>query len=320
MKMKEMFSAAAAKLVIPVCCLVPSLRAFFSRIDITPARFGGRAVRVPISGHSTSLVITRADTCHLSFQLFWRGINYYEPFTRTVIEMLTASRDLFVDVGANIGFFALVAAKLNPRLRVIAFEPNPKMFGMLSEHKLLNELSNLTAEPLALSNRDGKGRLFLNASDMSASLVPDFQKDFNPALCDIPIPIMRLDSYLEGIGVSSSFVLKVDVEGHDKEFLEGAACSIARFKPDIVIEVLGDFDRSALDRLRSYGYSFYRITHEGLIESDVVTLTRIGEFVFFNYLFSTRPQGELDGISEVIRKRARRINLRRTSKFPEHRV
>src|SRR5947208_11514716 len=211
MKRKELLSVLATKLVIPFCCLFPFLRPWLSRLGITPAGLGKRAVRVPIPGRSTSLVIAGAGTCHLSFQLFWRGINYYEPFTRTVIEMLTASRDLFVDVGANIGFFALVAAKLNPRLRVIAFEPNPKMFAMLSEHKRLNDLSNLTAEPLALSNRDGKARLFLNTSDMSASLVPDFQKDFNPALCDIPIAIMRLDSYLQGIGVSSPFVLKVDV-------------------------------------------------------------------------------------------------------------
>src|SRR5205814_10624887 len=145
MKMKDMFSVPAAKLVILLCCFVPFLRRFFSSIGITPARFGKRAVRVPIPGRSKSLVISRAGSCHLSFQLFWRGINYYEPFTRTVIEMLTASRDLFVDVGANIGFFALVAAKLNPRLRVIAFEPNPKMFAMLSDHKRLNDLPNLTA-------------------------------------------------------------------------------------------------------------------------------------------------------------------------------
>src|SRR4051812_2417116 len=173
MKMKGIISVAAAKLVTRVCCLVPFLRACFSRIGITPARFGNRAVRVGIPGRSTSLVLTGAGTCHLSFQLFWRGINYYEPFTRTVIEMLTASRELFLDVGANIGFFALVAAKLNPRLRVVAFEPNPKMFTVLSEHKRLNELSNLTAEPLAVSNRNGKARLFINKSDMSASLVPD---------------------------------------------------------------------------------------------------------------------------------------------------
>src|SRR5712675_218072 len=113
MKMKDMFSVPAAKLVILLCCFVPFLRRFFSRIGITPARFGKRAVRVPISGRSTSLVITRAGSCHLSFQLFWRGINYYEPFTRTVIEMLARHTGVFIDVGANIGFFSLVAAKLN---------------------------------------------------------------------------------------------------------------------------------------------------------------------------------------------------------------
>jgi FkbM family methyltransferase len=318
--MKAIFLLPLEKLLILVCRIFPFLRSFFSRVGITPARFGTRAVRVRIPGRSASVLITGGATNHLSFQLFWRGMNYYEPFTRTVIEMLTPSRELFIDVGANIGLFSLVVAKLNPQLRVVAFEPNPKMFAILSEHKRVNELSNLTAEPLALSNEDGEANLFLNMSDMSASLAPDFQENFNPALRTVPVKIMTLDSYVQRIGVTGSFVLKVDVEGHDEEFLEGAVASIAKFKPDIVIEVLGDFDPSALDQLRSLGYSFYRITDQGLIESDAVTLTKIGDFTFFNYLFTIRPPGELAGVSETIRERARGINLYRTSKFPGHPV
>src|SRR5262245_48281136 len=94
-KIKAILLGPAATLIILVCSFIPRLRPCFSRLGITPARFGRGAVRVPIAGRSTRLAITGAGTCHLSFQLFWRGINYYEPFTRTVIEMLTASRELF---------------------------------------------------------------------------------------------------------------------------------------------------------------------------------------------------------------------------------
>jgi len=238
-----------------------------------------------------------------------------------VIEALTAaSTGFFIDAGANIGLFSIVAAKLNPLLQVVAFEPNPRMFAFLSEHIHLNGLSTLRAEPCALSNRDGETRLFLSPSDMSASLLPDFQKDSNPASGALPVKIMTLDSYVRRMGVSGSLVLKVDVEGHEKEVLEGAMSSIAKLKPDIVIEVLKDFDHPSLDKLRNLGYGFYRITHQGLIATKDVGLTKIGEFTFFNYLFTTRPARELREISESIRARARGINLYETSKFCRHSI
>ena len=247
-------------------------------------------------------------------------MDYYEPFTRTVIEMLSPRAEVFIDVGANIGFFSLVAGVLSPRLKVVAFEPNPKMFALLLEHKRVNGLSNLTAEPLAVSNSDGTGQLFLSSSDMSASLQPDFQADFNPACGSVFVERTTLDSYVRRHGVSGSVLLKVDVEGHDKAFLEGAWGTITELRPDIVLEVLGDFDPCALEQFKRSGYGFYRITHQGLIESKAVTLTRIGDFVFYNYLFTTKSAGELEEISRTMRERARHIDLYRTSKFPDHPV
>jgi FkbM family methyltransferase len=318
--LKQLISTPIAKIVIALCCASPSLRHYLGRVGITPGRFGKRVVRVPLRDRPGSLLIAGAGDVHLSFQLFWVGIDYYEPFTRTVVEMLAARAEVFIDVGANIGFFSLVAGVLNPRLKVVAFEPNPKMFALLLEHKRVNGLSSLTAEPLAVSNSDGTGQLFLSNSDMSASLQPDFQADFNPAFGSVPVQRTTLDSYVRRHGISGPLLLKVDVEGHDKAFLEGAWTTIAELRPDIVLEVLGDFETSALERFKRRGYSFYRITHEGLIESKTVTLTRIGDFVFYNYLFTTKSTGELQEISRTIRERARHIDLYRTSKFPDHPV
>ena len=316
----KILSVPAAKAVLLACCAMPALRPRFARLGMTPSRFACRAARIGIPGRSSNLLITGMDDNHLSFQLFWTGMDYYEPFTRKVIECLTASSRVFLDVGANIGFFSMVAAKLNPQLRTFAFEPNPKMLALLCNHIRLNGLTNLTAESCALSNREGEARLFLSESDMSASLLPDFQKDFSPALGAVPVKLTTLDSFARRTGLSGPIVLKVDVEGHEKEVLDGTGSLIAELRPDIIIEVLGDFDASWLARLRSHGYGFHRITHQGLKQSDVVTLTKIGDFTFFNYLFTTRPAGELAGISEVIREHARSINLYHTSKFVQHPV
>ena len=317
---KRFIPSPVTRMVLGACCGSPSLRHYFCRAGITPACFGDRVVRVPFRNGSDSLLIAGAGDVHLSFQLFWVGIDYYEPFTRTVIESLAMKTQVFIDVGANIGFFSLVAAKLNPRLKLVAFEPNPRMFSLLLEHKRVNGLWNLTAEPVAVSNRDGTVQLFLNGSDMSASLEPDFQDTFNPAMDSVVVSRTTLDSYVQRHGISGSMLLKVDVEGHDKAFLEGAQATIAQLRPDIIIEVLGDFEPAALEQFRDSGYRFYRITHQGLIESEAVTLTRIGDFVFFNYLFTTKPAKELQEISKIIRERAQRINLYRTSKFADHPV
>src|SRR5438045_6929091 len=108
--LKKIATARVGKLVIAACRPFPSLRRVFASAGITPSHFGNRPVRLPIPHHSKSMLMAGAGQNHLPYQLFWSGTNYYEPFTRTVIEMLTASSEVFIDIGANVGFFSVVAA------------------------------------------------------------------------------------------------------------------------------------------------------------------------------------------------------------------
>jgi len=115
-------------------------------------------------------------------------------------------------------------------------------------------------------------------------------------------------------------VLKVDVEGHEREFLDGAQWTLETRKPDMILEVLENFDPATIARFKSLGYRFYKITHRGLLKSEKVQLTRIGDFTFFNYLFTTRADGEMYRISAKMRERALGINLYKTSKYVRHPV
>lgn len=103
-RLKESVSGPIAKTVIALSCASPRLRGCFARARVTPNRFGKKVVPVAL-GKGRNLLIAGAADVHLSFQLFWVGIDYYEPFTRTVIECLGMRSEFFIDVGANIGFF-----------------------------------------------------------------------------------------------------------------------------------------------------------------------------------------------------------------------
>ena len=92
---------------------------------------------------------------------------------------------------------------------------------------------------------------------MSASLVLDFQQS-NSLHVSVPVKTVTLDSHVEQYGIGGALLLKVDAEGHEKAVLEGAEATIARCKPDIVVEVLEDFDPFLLEKLRDVGYRFYK--------------------------------------------------------------
>jgi hypothetical protein len=74
----------------------------------------------------------------LSFELFWKGLDSYEPVSLALALRLTRGGGLFVDAGANIGFYTLMLAALQPGLEIVAFEPHPRLHGLLTANLRAN--------------------------------------------------------------------------------------------------------------------------------------------------------------------------------------
>ena len=89
--------------------------------------YGGRTVR-----------LGALDENYLSFELFWRGWSYYEPPTIALVHALCQDARTFLDVGANVGYFTLSVAAWYPSLRVVSFEPNPKLNRILRDNVARN--------------------------------------------------------------------------------------------------------------------------------------------------------------------------------------
>ena len=163
--------------------------------------------------------------------------------------------DTYIDAGANIGSTVVPASKLvGTRGMVIAFEPHPGTFRFLLENLRLNRCQNVTAHQQALGERAGS----TNFADLHTD-------DENRVIADpqgIEVPMARLDDHTAGI--ERVALLKLDVEGYERQVLGGATETMAKtrcvyFEADRRLCARYGYDTNeVLDLLRISGFTIMR--------------------------------------------------------------
>jgi FkbM family methyltransferase len=166
-----------------------------------------------------------------------------------------ASGSTFYDIGANVGFFTLVAAKIvGAEGVVVAFEPLPANVGQLEKNVALNALSNVTVIPKAVGAIEGVAGLVLGDDARDNSRLSDGQTDGED---EIEVPVTTVDAAVREHDLRMPDVMKIDVEGAEIDVLRGALETIRRSRPLIVVEVHGigsEFADFADQELSSLGY------------------------------------------------------------------
>ena len=132
----------------------------------------------------------------------------------------------FLDVGAHIGYFALLGAdRVGPDGRVFAIEPNPKAFSLLREHLDDNAARQVTAEQVALADTSGVLRLYSpadqEARDYNVTLLP--QDGWNV----VEVAARPLDDLITEWGLPTFDLMKMDVEGGEPGVLRGGSERLA---------------------------------------------------------------------------------------------
>lgn len=135
-------------------------------------------------------------------------------FLRTRLE----SGDCFYDIGGNVGFYTILAARLvGPKGSVVAFEPEAMNFSRLQANVLLNDLHNVIACPFALSDHIGSASLQLqshNAGEGAHALVDGAQDGTT-------VFLLTLDSAIKIFDLPPPNHVKIDVETHEEPVLAG---------------------------------------------------------------------------------------------------
>lgn len=170
-----------------------------------------------------------------------------EYLDRILGRALSRSNDVyFLDIGANIGAFSVSVAREFPRLKVCAFEPAPANLTLLEENLRLNGLKNVTIFPFALSDRRGSAKL-----DFQSALPGDSRLGNG----SVTIETRRLEEILPDISMTATVVIKIDVEGHEPQVLNGIGDCLRGRPVYLMIEDM--FDSSNLYvRLQAMGFHF----------------------------------------------------------------
>jgi len=218
----------------------------------------------------------------MSSQLFWHGLDGYEPETSRTLRSLFEHAATFIDVGANCGLYSVLAALWNPNLRVIAFEPVPPIFSSLRRNVLLNRLEDRVHwENVALSTKSGRATLFLPHAESldletTGTLVIDSWQATKASALVLDVETVRFDEY-EARHPMRVDVIKIDVEDFEADVLEGMRETIARDQPFIVCEVLPRLHRNQRTSkiIEALHYQPYWITSVGYIKVPSFDFTRI---------------------------------------------
>lgn len=183
---------------------------------------------------------------------------YESAETRMVRDHLKTG-DVFVDIGAHVGWFAVLAARtVGPTGSVFAFEPYPPSAEMLRENIRLNSLSNVQLFESGAGDATGIAEVAEIAESETGSVTIGLGTEGEK----FEVPINRLDSMLPP-GCAPKLI-KVDVEGYEQKVIKGGL-QVFRDADAVVIEIHqqalrrhGSSETAVLDALRSAGFATFR--------------------------------------------------------------
>ena len=176
-----------------------------------------------------------------------------------------------IDIGANAGIYTMTAARrVGPRGRVIAFEPSAREREQLARHLALNRIDNVRVESIALGAADGDTDFFIAAA---------FDTGFNSRVA-MPgvsttherVPMCRLDTYADRVKLERVDIVKIDIEGGERDVLAGGSEVFRRLRPILLCEIepariepWGYAPREIYDSVRAWDYDWFTISDAGVI-------------------------------------------------------
>lgn len=222
---------------------------------------------------------------YISQQIIQHGC--FERFTLDAMQHILSLTQpcVSLDIGANLGNHAMIIASKS--LHVFAFEPNPIVYELLNKNLENNNFSHTKALNIGLSSKRAEHRLCIkdpnNLGSASVSISPPTNNDTTTAIIDIKVEHGDecLQALLKDEGNDKVVdFIKIDVEGHELEVLQGLEQTIRKDQPLIFMEwnsqsVRQDFkDNRTFENLFS-GYSCYGLSNN--LDMNVYRAKRFGK-------------------------------------------
>ncbi len=191
--------------------------------------------------------------------------SYNEIIILKVIEQYATKGYNFIDIGANIGLHSISAAKCNTEIEILSFEPETNNFNCFIRNIVLNGFENIRPFKMGLGNF--KGTVAMNINQEWNKGKHSLKVNFGENTKKLNIPVTRLDDFKEFIHCDN-LLIKIDVEGFEKEVIEGGQKIISSVKQGaIIIELLEEIN----------GIDVCKSIVETLIENEFNAIYKVNE-------------------------------------------
>ena len=191
----------------------------------------------------------------------------------------------FFDVGANVGLYTWEVRKVCPARKILAVEPDPENIKLLEKTLRGANLQNVEICKYALSNQLAEVSFFQDNLTSATGCVagkdkPWIEQYLNGSANEIRVKTETLDSVVRQD--RSPSLIKIDVEGHEVEVLQGARNTLGEAKPLMIIESFPPKQSTVLSLLDELGYQSMDADRHASINPKTTNL------------FAWHPQGPLN--------------------------
>ncbi|MCX6757180.1 MAG: FkbM family methyltransferase [Candidatus Nomurabacteria bacterium] len=223
---------------------------------------------VNTQGVSFDIMLDPVNNCLVDESI--EKFGFWEKELGSIFKKYLHKGDIFLDIGANIGYHSLfVASILNGTGKVYSFEPIRRLANQLNESVILNKFQNIEVCNFGLAEYDEDSRVIyirdeniggsslLRYKDLELVKVKEVEK----------ISVKKLDSFLLNTEVD---MIKIDVEGFEYEVLKGAIDILKKYHPIIIMEFSPIFynqeskqkSYNIISFLENLGYHFHLLNEQ----------------------------------------------------------
>jgi FkbM family methyltransferase len=197
-----------------------------------------------------------------TFEVLQQHVYYFgvwEPVLTRWIESRLSPGDTFVDVGANVGYFSMLASRMvGANGSVVAIEASPTIFERLERGLRRNHLENVRAVLAAASSEEGRQMVYLGPDSHTGLTATHLEPHLTP---ESEVRAAALPALLTPTELDRARLMKIDVEGAESDVIAGLAPRLADTSSDLEIAIeLHPGDRTELfETLGAAGFYPYRL-------------------------------------------------------------
>jgi FkbM family methyltransferase len=216
--------------------------------------------------------VTARITPHIGEPDFRALFDYELAYEPAVFDWISKRRyRTILEVGANVGIYTLLLSKLlEPGGKMYAFEPSPEAFRRLLGNLRLNGVTNVTPLQCAVAAKSGLIRFYEPDGHLTnGSMLQDFSASFDKSI-SVRTSVALTGAALGELIEDGPVLIKIDAEGAEEQVLRSMESLIVRSRPDILLEVLPQFeDRlNSIPFLQDGSYRFFQLGATGLSEQS----------------------------------------------------